>query len=71
MSAAGRSKRYRARQQAGVVVVPLEVTWNDIDAFEASNLATWSQSDDRTALAEAVRAVLNLWHDSVTRLADD
>lgn len=71
MSAAERAKRYRARQQAGVVVVPVEITWNDIDAFEATCLAGWSQSDDREALSKAVRTVLNLWHDSVTRLADD
>jgi hypothetical protein len=71
MSVAERARRYRTRQRIGVVVVPVEVTWNDIDTLEAAGLVTWSQPDDRGALAEAVRTALNQWCDGVTRVAED
>jgi hypothetical protein len=71
MSVAERARRYRTRQRVGAVVVPVEVTWNDIVALEAAGLATWSQPDDRGALAKAVRTALNQWCDGVTRVAED
>jgi hypothetical protein len=60
MSAAERAKRYRNRQQQGIVVVPVEVTWVDVDAFDVSGFARWSQSDDRSILARAVRKRFSL-----------
>lgn len=58
MSEAARSKRKRARQRGGEMIVPVPITYDDTDALiDAGLLGAWDERN-REAIANAIRKLL-------------
>ena len=47
-------------------MVSVEITWDDLDAFDAAGLVVWNESDSGE-IAGAVRAIVDEWRDRPLR----
>ena len=65
-TAAKRQRRRRDRARRGVRVVGIEITWDDLDAFDTAGLLAWNENDPGE-IADAVRIVLDEWRDRPPR----
>lgn len=61
-----RQRRRRDRIRRGARVVGVEITWDDLDAFDTAGLLTWNENEPGE-IAGAVRTVLNEWRDRPLR----
>ena len=57
--------RWRDRQRRGVVVVPVEILWDDLDAMNDAGLVAWNEQD-RNEIGLAVRHIVDEWREEQT-----
>jgi len=56
-----RARRFRQRSKAGILLVPIEILPNEIDALIRGGLVTAAHRRDMDAVGSAVLDVLGMW----------